>query len=85
MGLAKTILKYMYIVATDIFHVALGFLTVYLFKYSYLSILIPIVYIMYQVAESKSEEEYIDDLMEYIIGIMLGFGYILIEVVKGIV
>jgi len=68
---------------TSLFHVFLGFLTVVL-MYSPWWILVATVFILYENVEGelieRDEDSYIGDVVEYVVGLSLGLGYVLLQI-----
>ena len=54
---------------TDLFHIALGFATAVLRPYT---LPIYIIYVIYQLKTSRDYHEFIEDMVEYLIGLGLG-------------
>ena len=54
---------------TDLFHVALGFVTAIFKPYT---LPIYIIYVIYQLKTSRDYHEFIEDMVEYLIGLGLG-------------
>lgn len=73
----------MYDALTSLFHVFLGFLTVVL-MYSPWWILVATVFILYENVEGelieRDEDSYIGDVVEYVVGLSLGLGYVLLQI-----
>jgi len=61
----------LYELVTSIFHVILGFFTVHIHYYG---LIIACIYVAYEILQSKTELEYVEDLLEYATGIALGIG-----------
>lgn len=57
---------------TNLFHFALGVLTAYLLRASLLALSVPVIYIAYETLTSKFRGEYVEDLVEYMLGVVVG-------------